>query len=141
MNWRTITVAVDETAASNRALERAAEISHALDAKLLVTSVAPVLTGHGAAHGIGPFDPADPPELHQAQLEHAADVLYEKDVHAELEVTLGEPAAAIVSFADRHGSDLIVVGTRRPNFVQRLLSGSVSRSVARKAHCDVLIVQ
>ena len=37
-------------------------------------------------------------------------------------------------------ADLIVVGTREPSFLQRVLGQSVSQSVAAHAHSDVLIV-
>ena len=52
----------------------------------------------------------------------------------------GEPSDAILDVADEHGADLIVVGTREPKRLEHLLSGSVSRAVAKKAHIDVLIV-
>ena len=42
--------------------------------------------------------------------------------------------------ADERNADLIVVGTREPNVLERLLGQSVSAAVSRQAHCDVLIV-
>ena len=39
-----------------------------------------------------------------------------------------------------HGAGLIVLGTREPSQVERMLGHSVSESVQRMAHCDVLIV-
>jgi nucleotide-binding universal stress UspA family protein len=140
MSWKVIVVGVDDTDASRRALDRAAEIAVADRARLVLTSIAPVLAGMAAGHGIGPFDPADPPEEHQVELLHARDALAPRNLEVELEFGVGEPAHAIVSVAEKHEADLIVVGTREPGFLDRLLAGSVSQSVARRAHCDVLIV-
>jgi nucleotide-binding universal stress UspA family protein len=50
------------------------------------------------------------------------------------------PAETIVQLAEEREADLIVVGTREPNVLERLLGQSVSPSVSRRAHCDVLIV-
>jgi nucleotide-binding universal stress UspA family protein len=140
MNWKTIVVGYDETDPAKRALEQAVELARLLKAKLVVTSVAPVLSGMAASRGIGPYDPADPPEEHREELAHARDFLVDKGVAAEFELTLGHPADAIVELAEKHGAELIVVGTREPGFVERLLGGSVSRAVSKRAHCDVLIV-
>ena len=58
----------------------------------------------------------------------------------DYEVGLGDPADLILEVADRRGADMIVVGTREPGLVSRLLGLSVSETVQRRAHCDVLIV-
>ena len=140
MTWKTIIVGIDEEEASHRALERAADLAQAPGAQLVVTSVAPVLTGMAAAHGVGPWDPADSPEDHQSELADARRYLIDRNVSAEFTLGVGEPSEAILDLADDRGADLIVVGTREPGVLERLVSGSISRSVARKAHVDVLIV-
>jgi nucleotide-binding universal stress UspA family protein len=63
-----------------------------------------------------------------------------RGVPVEFEGVLGRPADEIVLLAEQERADLIVVGTREPGFVERLLGGSVSQGVARRARCDVLIV-
>lgn len=140
MDWKKIVVGYDRTEPADRALERAVELARASGGALVVTSVAPVLTGMAASRGIGPYDPADPPEEHHDELAHAREFLAGKGVAAEFELALGHPADTIVELADRHEADLIVVGTREPGFFERLLGGSVSQAVSKHAHCDVLIV-
>ena len=137
---KTIVVGYDETEAAKRALARAAELATAFDAKVIVTSVAQVLVGAAAARGIGPLDPVDPPELHREELKHAAAFLSERDIDAEYSVALGDPATEILKLAESRGADLIVVGTREARLLERLIDPSVSGSVQRRAHCDVLIV-
>lgn len=137
---KTIVVGYDETEASQRALERAAELAVAFDATVIVTSVARALVGATAARGIGPLDPLDPPELHREELRHAADVLGKRNVRAEYTVALGDPATEILELAESRNADLIVVGTRAPGLLERMIDPSVSGSVGRRAHCDVLIV-
>ena len=135
---KTIVVGYDETEPSKRALDRAAELAQASGAKLIVTSVAPVLVSVG--RGMGAIDPVDPPSEHLAELEHARAHLERKGLDVELVPAVGEPADTIVELADERHADMIVVGTREPNVLERLLGQSVSQSVSRRAHCDVLIV-
>ena len=133
---KTIVVGYDETDGAKRALERAAELGAAFNAKLIVTSVA----REAVALRSGPIDPTDPPGLHKEELEHAAAFLADRGLEGEYELALGDPASEIVKLAEDRDADLIVVGTREPNLVARLLGQSVSGAVERKAHRDVLIV-
>jgi nucleotide-binding universal stress UspA family protein len=135
---KTIVVGYDETEPSKRALDRAVELAQAFGAKLIVTSVAPVLVSVG--RGMGAIDPVDPPSEHLAELEHARAHLEGKGMDFELVPAVGEPAETIVQLAAERKADMIVVGTREPNVLERLLGQSVSQSVSRHAHCDVLIV-
>lgn len=125
---KTIVLAYNDTDASNRALERAAELAGFYKAKLVVTSVVPVLVG------------AEPSPEPGQELQRADARLRELGVEPELVEAVGEIAEAIVEVGDSREADLIVVGTREPSQVERLLGQSVSEGVQRMARCDVLIV-
>lgn len=133
---KTIVVGYDETEAAERALTRAAEFAEKLGARLIVTSVAPVVAGRLA----GPTDPTDPPESHVDELEHARRILSKRGLTADFVAAVADPADAILELAQKQDADLIVVGTGEPNILRRLLGQSVSEAVSHHAHCDVLIV-
>jgi len=138
MDLKTIVVGYDDGEPARRALDRAADIAEKFGASLVVTSVTPTLPGAGRS--VGPTDPADSFEHHKDELKAARDHLADREVEARFQPAVGEPADTIVEIADSENADLIVVGTREPGIVQRLLGQSVSDSVARHAHRDVLIV-
>jgi nucleotide-binding universal stress UspA family protein len=135
---KTIVVGYDQTDAAKRALDRAVELAQAFGSKLIVTSVAPLLAPVG--RGMGGVDPVDSPDLHRAELEHVRVQLEGTGLDVELQPAVGEPADTIVELAEERKADLIVVGTREPGVLERLLGQSVSQAVSRRAHCDVLIV-
>jgi len=137
---KTIVVGFDETEPAKRALDRATELAQAFGAKVIVTSVAPVMLSPGRGGDAGAIDPTDTPDEHMALLAHAREHLLGSGVDAEFQPAIGEPAETIVELAEERNADMIVVGTREPNVLERLLGQSVSQSVSRQAHCDVLIV-
>jgi len=134
----TIVVGYDATEPSKRALARAADIAEKFGSRLVVTSVTPTLPGAGRS--AGPTDPVDSFEHHKDELKSARDHLADRNVEVRFQAAVGEPADTIVELADSEDADLIIVGTREPGIVERLLGQSVSDSVARHAHRDVLIV-
>ncbi len=126
----TIVVGYDDSEPARVALRRAAELAEKLDARLVVTSVTTVdETSYGDT------------ELELEELSRARALLDAEGVEAEYQPAIGEPADAIVEVAERRGADLIVVGTRDPGAVQRLLGYSVSQGVLRRARCNVLVVR
>jgi nucleotide-binding universal stress UspA family protein len=136
---KTILVGYDGEETSERALRRAAEYAKAFGSAVHVTSVAPVLVG--GPRGMGPYDPTDPPSEHVKQLEHAKAYLAEQGVTtAGVEPAIGDAADAILEVADQVGADLIVLGSHERSLVEHALGMSVSGTVSRKAHRDVLIV-
>lgn len=59
---------------------------------------------------------------------------------ADIEVVFGETVDAILSAAEDREADLIVVGSNERGFLDRLLGGSVSEDLTRKAERPVLVV-
>jgi nucleotide-binding universal stress UspA family protein len=136
---KTIVVGYDDTEPSGRALERALELAKAFGAKIVVTSVAPVVAG-GGGRSMGALDPADTPAEHREELAKAKSTIEGAGLSADYVLGVGDAADAIVEVAEERGADLVVVGSRELGHLERVLSQSVSRAVARQASCDVLIV-
>ena len=151
---RMIVVGYDGTAPAEHALRRAAEYARAFAAKVVVVSVAPpqplAEVGAPGAFGLMPYgaypigDPGQLVERDEQQWEQHRERVRALFADADLQVDFagvaGEPAQELVDAAEQHQAELIIVGTREPGFLERLLGGSVSQDVARRARCDVLIV-
>jgi nucleotide-binding universal stress UspA family protein len=151
---KTIVVGYDGTAPAEQALRRATEYARALAAKVVVVSVAApqALPEAGAAGAFGlmpyaAYPVGDPDqvverdeELWGQHRERVHALFADADLQVEFTGVAGEPAQELVDAAEQRHAELIIVGTREPGFFERLLGGSVSQDVARRARCDVLIV-
>lgn len=124
----TIVVAYDDPTTGT--LARAADIAEALGSTLIVTNVAPQ----------DPEDGEDAERFGRERLDQARSYLGQRGLAAEFVQSVGPPAEAIVSLAREREANLIVVGTRKKGFFERLVEGSVNQDVLRRAHCDVLVV-
>ena len=124
----TIVVAYDDPTTGT--LARAVDLAEALGSTLIVTNVAPT----------EPEDGKDTERFARERLEQARSYLDQRGLTAEFVQSVGPPGEAIVSLAHERDADLIVVGTRKKGFFERLVEGSVNQDVLRRAHCDVLVV-
>ena len=136
---RSIVVGYDATEPADRALERAAQLAETFGSKLIVTAVAELASEVGG--GLHAVASAETPELHLEALEQARALLQRRPIDVEYQPAVGEPADALVEVAERAEADLIVVGTRDPGAIRRVLGQSVSQAVVRQARCDVLVVR
>jgi len=57
------------------------------------------------------------------------------------EVLSGDTAQQIIDAANRHGVDLITVGTRGLGPIKGLVMGSVSQKISQHADCDCLVIR
>ncbi len=53
----------------------------------------------------------------------------------------GEPAPAIIDYANTGDIDLVVIGSRGLNSLQEMVMGSVSHKVMKRVYCPVLVVK
>ena len=119
---RRIVVGVDDSEPSQRALDRAADLA-GYGSTLTVVSVA----RDGDRYAAGP-------------LEKAREQLLRRHVSATYLQPVGDPADELVDAARELEADLVVLG-RRSRSLRRLVLGSVSDAVVRRAPCDVLVVR
>jgi nucleotide-binding universal stress UspA family protein len=75
-----------------------------------------------------------------AVLQRARETARGSEVQIEVHAPKGDAADSLISAANEHGADLIVLGSRGMRGARRVL-GSVPNKVSHRAPCDVLIVQ
>ncbi|MDA1477010.1 universal stress protein [Bacillus changyiensis] len=67
--------------------------------------------------------------------------LKQSSVSYQITMKHGEPGPTIVSYANDHDFDIVIIGSRGLNTLQEMVLGSVSHKVAKRANCPVLIVK
>lgn len=134
-----ILLATDLSPASAGAADEALALARDLRAELLVVSVIDGVREHVLE------PPPERMDQRRAAREAAAQSVVARGRRAGVIVSFlvweGEPGPAIVEAAAAERVDLVVVGTRGRNRVERAVLGSVSDHVIRHADCPVLVVR
>ena len=131
-----IVVGYDGSEAAIRALERAAAIAGDQD-RIVVVAVAVPYPRSGIT--IPANRDAEEIQAGKHDLSAARRHLLERRVQAETVQAHGNPAEVLIEASK--DADLVIVGSRRLNRLQRLVLGSVSSRVVHEAACDVLVVR
>jgi len=138
-----VVVGSDGTPTSLYAVDRAAEVAQAAQAKLVV------VTAYRDADPGTPGKPAPGEHQDLFGVDVARDALdksvtgltKERARYIEQRVVPGDPAQALLDTVGANPANLIVVGNRGLGASRGQLLGSVPRDVVKNAVCDVLIVQ
>jgi maltose/moltooligosaccharide transporter len=137
-----VVVGSDGTPTSLYAVDRAAEVAQAAQARLVVVTAyrddepgtsAPVDGAHRDVYGAG---------VARRALEKSVSGLTKERVrYIDQRLVRGDPAQALLDTVGSNPANLIVVGNRGLGASEGQLLGSVPAGVVRNAVCDVLVVQ
>lgn len=138
-----VLIAVDGSPISKQVLAFARELLTGKDTSITLFHVIPQHVIYGKA--MVPAEVYDMPAERAASmafLDESAQELQTAGVGPTIEKQLafGDPADMILTSAEDHHDDMIIMGSRGLNAASRFLVGSTSTKVTTHAHCAVLVV-
>jgi maltose/moltooligosaccharide transporter len=138
-----VVVGSDGTPTSLYAVDRAAEVALAAQARLVVvTAYRDGDPGTASSPGAGLHRELDGAEAARKALEKSVTGLTrERARYIDQRLVPGDPAQALLDTVGANPANVIVVGNRGLGASEGQLLGSVPRDVVKNAVCDVLIVQ
>ncbi len=142
-----ILLATDGSKFSNKAVDYGLDMAKKLGADVLALYV--ISLKHFEMYALGHHDDITGYEDENLRmrkegedaLDYVAAGARERGVSLERRIVRGYPADEIMKAAKGEGAGLIVVGNLGRTGIERMLLGSVSEEVVRKAPCPVLVVR
>ncbi|MGI6299390.1 MAG: universal stress protein [Saccharofermentanales bacterium] len=138
---KTIVVAIDGSEHSRRALNQAAEIAKAFNAKVHVISVYDVSKSKNLFNAEKTIDnQAEMTSDAVALVQRSRRFLTDEGIDNDGMALEGSASERIVEYADEHNADMIIMGQRGVTGLRRLM-GSVTSKVLNSTEVSVLVVQ
>lgn len=140
-----ILVPVDGSKSSAKAVARAVKLAQICGSAIDFLYVANITGVTGGLQLAPPIQlPGDVLEMLKEEGNAAVDEVLAQvpaGLSTERHCLPGSPAETILAFAEKRGSDLIVVGSRGLTAAEGIWLGSVSRYLVERAKCPVMVVK
>ena len=140
-----ILVPVDGSASSIKGLNKAVEYAQKFPAEIILVNVQ---HDHYVDESMmGPRAPLvfiSPKQLAERGnhlLDQMADKIKDSGIAMTRKLLFGDPASALVTFADEEKVDMIIIGSKGLTGIKKFMLGSVALKVATYAHCTVVIIK
>ena len=152
---KNLLVAIDFSDVTDRVVSTAAELARAFGAKMWLLHVVAEPSPMASLSKVAFQMPAIEEEFHwptvesevpelfhdkQRQMQEILAGLNDKGINAEASVVRGPVVVEILTMAEQHAIDMIVVGSHGHGALYELMVGTVSEGVIRHAACPALIV-
>ncbi len=138
MMSKTIVFPTDFSTLGHEALEYATQLAREQGSRLLIVHV----QEPAIAYGAGDYYYGLPEPDTEAVKQMLAKVKpTDPAVAYEHRLLMGEPAESIVELAQREHADLIILGSHGRTGLARLLLGSVTEAIMRRAACPVMVIK
>ncbi|QDI89345.1 universal stress protein [Candidatus Nitrosopumilus sp. SW] len=139
-----ILVPFDGSGYSQKAFEKALEISEKFESKLVVVTVLQSKVSDSAGISLERMQEIQEEEKDTAtvMLKKLEDKANAKNIPFSMEIIHNpSPSDGIVTFADKNKVDLIVIGSHGRTGFRKIVLGSVANGVLAHAKCPVLITK
>lgn len=137
----TVAVGTDGSATAAKAVEAAFELAERFGARVVILSAFDARSGPGGPRLSPPAHPewaSNAAEQVERILAMAEESAAARGLESSSAMDQGDAGDVLVSLAERHGADVLVVGSKG---MERRVLGSVPNTVTHKAACSVLVVK
>jgi nucleotide-binding universal stress UspA family protein len=139
--YKKVLLAYDGSLEGAIALREGAILARTCDAQVFLLSVVPHLGGLQVAEGLHGGAVAHELDRFREVLERGVDRLKQIGMHPIGKLAVGDPARVIGEYSKEVGADLVVVGHRKRNMLERWWSGTAGAYISDNIGCSLLIAR
>jgi len=149
IKYSKILVPLDGSSQSLNAATYAIDFATTYDAKIILFSVVPSQIKHGDSSGV--FGMVTPHHLEQYKkeaekwfnqiIDDAKSQGYDINITYDVITTPMSTVGAIVDYAEKENTDIIILGNSGRTGFKKILLGSTATGVVTYAHCHVLVIR